>query len=116
MYRGPYFAIIELQARWSIQVFSQKNSALSQKEIQISLDKERKIRSQKPRPQFPHGDYIELADKFAKKIGSLANPYDFPEISDMLLTGPLIPAQYRLTGINASNETAIKAIKKANGH
>jgi hypothetical protein len=62
---------------------------------------ERDLRSQCPRPQFPHADVAGFADALAREAGV------YPELSadDPLRTrvmlGPLVPAQYRLSGPHA---------------
>eukprot|EP00929_Paragymnodinium_shiwhaense_P121370 TRINITY_DN9359_c1_g1_i1.p1 TRINITY_DN9359_c1_g1~~TRINITY_DN9359_c1_g1_i1.p1 ORF type:complete len:454 (-),score=80.93 TRINITY_DN9359_c1_g1_i1:332-1693(-) len=57
IYRGPYFAAMELQARWACGVFSGRLPAPSASEVDAGLAIEREIRTKVPRPQFPHGDY-----------------------------------------------------------
>jgi len=68
MYRGPFWATIELQSRWVAAIFSGLLSIPSIATQRIGLDMERRIRDQQPRPQFPHGDYVGNADDLAKEI------------------------------------------------
>lgn len=68
MYRGPFWAIIELQARWVASIFSGLSSIPSIQIQQAGLDMEHRIRSQQPRPQFPHSDFVGYADDLAKEI------------------------------------------------
>jgi len=68
MYRGPFWAIIELQSRWVAAIFSGLSLIPSIETQQIGLDIERRIRAQQPRPQFPHTDLVGHADDLAKEI------------------------------------------------
>ena len=68
MYRGPFWAIIELQSRWVAAAFSGLLPTPSIAVQQAGLNMERQIRAQQPRPQFPHGDYVGAADAFANEI------------------------------------------------
>ena len=68
MYRGPFWAIIELQSRWVAAVFSGLLPTPSIAVQHAGLNMERQIRAQQPRPQFPHGDYVGAVDAFANEI------------------------------------------------
>jgi hypothetical protein len=67
MYRGPYWAVIELQARWVSAVFSGALSIPSVAIQQSGIEVEQRVRAQRPRPQFPHGDYVGLLDDLARE-------------------------------------------------
>jgi len=69
MYRGPYLAAIELQAKWVARVFSGKLPLPSRKEMEREIAREEGIRLQRPRPQFPRADYVEMCLGLARKIG-----------------------------------------------
>jgi dimethylaniline monooxygenase (N-oxide forming) len=69
LYRGPYFATIELQARWACGVFSQRLPPPTQQEFNMGLAAERSIRTCRPRPQFPHGDYAGMTEQLARHVG-----------------------------------------------
>ncbi|SDM16902.1 flavin-containing monooxygenase [Allokutzneria albata] len=87
LYRGPYFGVMELQARWAAAVLT---GALPRPSgMRAGLERQLEIREQRPRPQFPHGDYVGMADRLAAEIGVLPDPP--PD-------GPLLPAHYRLHG------------------
>ena len=76
VYRGPYFGVIELQARWAAQVLS-GNLSLPSKEVLLKgLEEEIDIKHQSPRQQFPR-DYTEFANSIAKELQCLP---DFEEI------------------------------------
>lgn len=102
VYRGPYFAVMELQARWASMVFSNKVKLPSNEIMEKAIHEERLIREQTPRPQFPHGDYLGLADSIAEEIGCLPD-FDVLQKTDeklyeQLWRGPVLPSHYRLTG------------------
>ena len=68
MYRGVYWTIIELQARWVAAIFSGRSTGPSLEEQQDGLDLEHRVRAQDPRPQFPHVDYVGMANDLAREV------------------------------------------------
>lgn len=70
VYRGPYFLIVELQSKWVAEVFSRKKTITPAKLKKGELV-EKQIRDQRPRPQFPHSDYVGFACDLAEEIGIL---------------------------------------------
>lgn len=117
IYRGPYFSILELQARWVTLAFSQGGELVPSRETMLEgVEAERKIREKFPRPQFPHGDYVNFADSFAKEINALPDlekiEKEDPELYKMLWKNALIPAHYRLTGFGKNTELARKEIER----
>jgi hypothetical protein len=64
------------------------------------------MRIREPRPQFPHGDFVGLADGLAKEIGVYPTLAADDPVRTRMLEGPLVPAQYRLTGLHAKPELA----------
>ena len=114
LYRGPYFGVIELQARWAAMLMAGDAPAPDRAESEKRLANERAIRARRPRPQFPHGDYVNFADSIAAEIGVLPqHELEDSELNDALRTGPVTPAQYRLQGPGAKRELATAAILSA---
>lgn len=118
MYRGPNFATMELQARWSMSVFSGKTKYPDQETLEKGISVEKGLRDLNPHPQFPHGDYVNFADDLAKELDLLP---DFerllrenPALHHKLWEGPLIPPHYRLYGRNQNTELALKIIDEVN--
>ena len=68
MYRGAYWGIFELQARWVAEIFVGLRSAPSVGVQEEGLDLERRIRDQDPRPQYPHRDYVGVANDLVKEL------------------------------------------------
>lgn len=118
MYRGPYFATIELQARWACMVFSKRVPAPSQDDMQRGIDEELKIRKTYPRMQFPHGDYVNFCDDLAKQIAALPDwvqlQAEDPVLYNKLWEGPLTAASYRLAGFGSKPELAMSLIDRVN--
>ncbi|CAF1197854.1 unnamed protein product [Adineta ricciae] len=90
MYRGVFWAVAELQARWVASIFAGLLPSPSIAAQQIGLEVERTVRAQQPRPQFPHSDYVGLINDLAKEI-LLTNSSDI-----------VIPAQYCSTSPDQS--------------
>ncbi len=68
-YRGPYFAVMELQARWVAGVFADAISTPTADEIDVGIADAQTLRNFSPRPQFPYGNYVEFADRIARQVG-----------------------------------------------
>ena len=101
LYRGPYFGVLELQARYLISLFAGYFSLPSNYEINSSLHNEKLIRTYNPRAQFPHGDYVGFIDQYANSIAALPN---FPQLQKekedlyhLLWSGPLVPEHYLIS-------------------
>jgi len=118
LYRGPYFAVLELQARWSMALFSGACAAPTEEQFHFGLALEKSIRISIPRPQFPHGDYIGLADDIADEIGVLPNLAMLkdldPILYHLLYNNPIIPSHYRLFGQNSRYEVARAILDELN--
>lgn len=104
MYRGPYWGVMEMQARALARQWSLENTTDSScSTTAAGLDKLRDLRtsllsqsqsssSSKLRAQFPMGDYVGLMETFAREL-------DIPRVSlqddkDSDRSGPVIPARY----------------------
>ena len=120
VYRGPFFAIMELQARWACGVFSGRLERPGDDDIAAGQAAAARIRNRRPRPQFPSElGYAETADGLAKLVGcwpgrTLATADDAtagnPLLWRAVREGPVLPAQFRLEGHGASPELAEQAI------
>jgi len=82
-YRGPYWGIIELQAKWSAGLFSGRLSWPSLTEMNEGIDAVRKMRDFRPRMQWPRGDYVLFGTELAKTAG-ISLPED-PQFSKNLV-------------------------------
>lgn len=79
MYKGPYFAMMEQQARFACRVLAKIIMLPSKEVTEEGLRKEEEIRNQTfPRPQFPHPEYVSFVDKMAS-LG-----HSFPNLDKLL--------------------------------
>ena len=72
LYRGPYMGAMELQGRLAAGILSGQVE-LDDDAVQEALETAQQIRTQQPRAQFPHFDYIGFMDTLAKPL-----KVDFP--------------------------------------
>ena len=109
MYRGPYFGIMELQARLISQLL---HKSLIQKDVwglgqEVDtklLEDSDKIRGQNKKQQFPHGDYVGYMDTLSSHL------LDFtPQMEYMNDNLPVIPSFY--TNNKSLSEKAYKEIQ-----
>jgi len=114
LYKGIFFATIELQARWTAHIFSGNGQLPSEEVMMEGIQAEKKIRELPSRPQFPHGDYVGFADSTAEEIGAVPDfkklEVEDPELYEKLTKYPHIPAHYRLTGPGEKKDLALKQI------
>lgn len=68
-YRGPYWGVIELQARWCAGLFSAALPWPSHAEMEEGISVERTLRKMRPRVQWPRGDYVKFASDLATTVG-----------------------------------------------
>jgi cation diffusion facilitator CzcD-associated flavoprotein CzcO len=104
MYRGTFFGVMELQARWAAAIFSGDLPPIPESVQQEGIAFEKWIKSQTPQPQFPHGDYVGFADTFAADLNVLPSKdwYQKHDIS--------IPAHFRRGSVA---EEAVEVLEKA---
>lgn len=118
LYRGPYFGVMELQARWACMVFSGNLPPPSKEEITLGIAEEQKIRAMVPRPQFPHGNYVGLCEELAQQIGVAPNLETIeikdPDLYQKLMDGPFTVASYRLEGFGRKPSIALPMIEQIN--
>lgn len=106
LYRGPFFAVLELQARWAAAVLSGAVAPPDAARMRAGLAAEARIRAARPRPQFPHGDYVGLADAIATELGVLPDLAADGEHHAALWQGPVLAAHYRLRGPGSDRASA----------
>jgi hypothetical protein len=94
--QGPYFPLLELQARWIVATWTG----------QLSLPDEAKMRAVIAEGQPPLDAHNALALTLAEELGVEPNVEDWPELSEALIFGPLLPPRYRLSGPGAMDRAA----------
>ncbi|RAO65543.1 uncharacterized protein BHQ10_001555 [Talaromyces amestolkiae] len=109
MYRGPYWGVMEMQARslarqWSGQVNNVNTNN--------DMTKVKDLRTTSSRAQFPMGDYVGLMETFAREMHI---PRKSLQGHTTERTGPVIPARYfepTSTGENDnSNNSKIASLR-----
>lgn len=96
----PYFAIVELQAKWACMVFSGKLKQPTVAEIESGIVQEGNVRKLEKRPQFAHADLIGACDDLATQIG-IKPDFDRLRVENVnlyfkLYSGPFSPSEYLL--------------------
>ncbi|CAI7620490.1 unnamed protein product [Penicillium viridicatum] len=90
-YRGPYWGVMEMQARILGKMWSENNGALCETDDQKqSLRSLRLAHPDLARGQFPMGDYVGLMESFAKDLDISRSALE----SGNGRSGPAVPARY----------------------
>eukprot|EP01133_Synstelium_polycarpum_P012997 gene12997-15288_t len=101
VFRGSFFTLVELQARWASLVLGGQMPAPSTDAIQAGVAAQSTIR-QSPRMQYPYPDYVALADELAAEFGVLPDleliKSSDPALYSLLWDQVLSPFSYRLIG------------------
>ena len=92
--QGPYFPLLELQARWIVSVWSGV-AALPEDAVM------RHVMAQ-PRPSLDAHNALALT--LSEELGVAPEPLGWDELCEPLLLGPLLPPRYRLSGPGAQPE------------
>jgi hypothetical protein len=94
--QGPYFPLLELQARLIVGTWTGE----------VPLPDEAKMRATIAQDQPPLEAHNSLALTLAEDLGVAPDPENWPQFSDALIFGPLLPPRYRLSGPGAMNSAA----------
>lgn len=89
--QGPYFPLLELQARWIVGVWSGDGPAMDDEAARISIAS--------PPPMSDSHNVLALA--LAEAAGVTPNIRAHPDLAEPLLFGPMLPPRYRLDGPGA---------------
>lgn len=90
-YRGPYWGVMEMQARFLGQIWANRsNTPQATHSQRHSLRILRDSETEPHRGQFPMGDYVGLMESFARTLG-----LNRAEVSvDDIHAGPVVPSRY----------------------
>jgi dimethylaniline monooxygenase (N-oxide forming) len=88
--QGPYFPLLELQARWIIALWAGEVAAPTLEAMR---------RATAPAP--PVDAHNALAATLAEELGVAPDPVSRPELAEALLFGPMLPPRYRFDGPGA---------------
>ena len=105
---GPYFPVLELQARWLAYVWSGRCPMPKRSEMLAEIAALRLHRGQ---PLEVPMNTIAL--RFARLAGVEPDPRDWPALRRALWFGPLSPAQFRLSGPDADAGAAAQVVADA---
>ena len=89
--QGPYFPLLELQARWIAAVWSGE----------VALPADRVMRRVVAQPRPPLDAHNALALTLSEELGVAPDPADWDELREPLIFGPMLPPRYRLSGPGA---------------
>jgi cation diffusion facilitator CzcD-associated flavoprotein CzcO len=89
--QGPYFPILELQARWIVSLWSGELAPPDAAQMRHAM-------SEPPPPLEVHN---ALAAAIADELGAAPDLLARPELAEPLLFGPMLPPRYRLDGPGA---------------
>jgi dimethylaniline monooxygenase (N-oxide forming) len=96
--QGPYFPLLELQARWIVALWSGD----------ATLPSEAGMRTVIAQPRPPLDAHNALALTLAEQLGVAPEPVAWPELAEPLMFGPLLPPRYRLSGPGAQPGAAAR--------
>src|SRR5918994_929568 len=89
--QGPYFPLLELQARWIAAVWSGD----------VALPGEARMRRVLAEPRPPLDPHNALALTLSEELGVAPEPAGWGDLGEPLLFGPMLPPRYRLSGPGA---------------
>lgn len=98
---GPYFPVLELQARWLTYVWSNVRPMPTAAEMEMDLAAYRSHRGQ-PQEQPMH----RMALMFAREAGVEPELHQWPDLLRGLLFGPLSATSFRLSGPDSLPDAA----------
>jgi dimethylaniline monooxygenase (N-oxide forming) len=93
---GPYFPLLELQARWAVAVLAG----------QLAAPDPGLMRGETSAPARPAEPHDLLSLEIAEALGVVPDLDARPELRELLLFGPLLPARYRLDGPGSHPDAA----------
>ena len=107
---GPYFPVLELQARWIAYTWSGLLPEPSRPKMEAAIAVNRARRG-----KVQYIPFNTTAIQFSRLAGVEPDPIEYPELTRALYFGPLSPESFRLTGPDALTDAAsrIKAAAAA---
>jgi cation diffusion facilitator CzcD-associated flavoprotein CzcO len=100
--QGPYFPLLELQARWIVAVWSGE----------VALPHEHAMRHVMAQPRPPLDAHNALALTLSEALGVSPEPSDWPALTEPLVFGPMLPPRYRLSGPGARPDAAARFVQQ----
>jgi thioredoxin reductase len=106
--QGPYFPVLELQARWIAYVWSGTRQAPSRPAMEAGVAAYRAQRGA-PQDRLMH----PMALLFAREAGVEPDPWNWPDLARALLFGPLSAVSFRLSGADKLPDAAERSAASA---
>jgi dimethylaniline monooxygenase (N-oxide forming) len=100
--QGPYFPLLELQARRIAAVWSGE----------VAVPDVRVMRHVAEQPQPSLDAHNALALTLSEELGVAPEPAEWPDLCEPLLFGPLLPPRYRLGGPGAIPDAAALFVRQ----
>ena len=94
--QGPYFPLLELQARWIVATWAGDVAPPAEARMRATIAE--------PRPALDA--HNALATTLADELGVAPDLLTRPELTEALLFGPLLPPRYRLDGPGSMPDAA----------
>lgn len=95
---GPYLPLLELQARWIVAAWAGE----------VVLPDAQHMRTTIAQPRPPVDTHNALATTLAEELGVAPDVLAWPELTEPLLFGPMLPSRYRLDGPGAQPDAATR--------
>ncbi len=105
---GPYFPVLELQARWIAYCLAGRLPLPSPEVMRAGVEKARAMRSGPPSLPMHVAALI-----FARNAGVEPDVDQWPELERSLLFGPLSPVSFRLRGLDAQPDAPATVLAAA---
>ena len=96
--QGPYFPLLELQARWIVNSWSGSGPEPDAEAARASIAS----------PPPPIDSHNVLAVTLAESAGVAPDVRAHPDLAEPLLFGPMLPPRYRLDGPGAQSDAAAR--------
>jgi hypothetical protein len=106
--QGPYFPVLELQARWIAYTWSGAVPEIPAETMEEGIRAARSMRGRSPMVPMNHA-----AVGFARLAGVEPSLEERPELARALLFGPLSPVSFRLSGKDSLANAAERAAEDA---
>jgi hypothetical protein len=105
---GPYYPVLELQARWIAYTWNGVLPAPSREEMEAGVAA---YRARRDGPQqFP---MHAMAIRFSRLAGVEPDLFEWPDLARALLFGPLCPVSFRLSGPDSLPDAAERFTRDA---
>ncbi|KZT22227.1 FAD/NAD(P)-binding domain-containing protein [Neolentinus lepideus HHB14362 ss-1] len=115
LYRGPYFAISEMQAQYLAALIAGEKEWPSEKEMRGGVERERQIReyARDGRCQYPHDDYGGLVETYARLLDRPSPTLQASEV-EPAVADQILPVNYprqRTADVRAAEADMLETLR-----